>query len=46
MRKEIPGGVLEMFTVPGLRPDKVLKVYQTLGISSLGELERAARADR
>jgi DNA polymerase (family X) len=46
MRKEIPAGVLEMFTVPGLRPDKVLKLYQTLGISSLGELERAARADR
>ena len=34
MRKEIPAGVLEMLTVPGLRPDKVLKLYQELGVSS------------
>jgi DNA polymerase (family 10) len=26
MRKEIPAGVLEMLTVPGLRADKVLKL--------------------
>jgi hypothetical protein len=46
MRKEIPAGVLEMLSVPGLRPDKVLKLYQTLGISSLAELEETVRADR
>ena len=28
MRKEIPAGVLEMLAVPGLRPDKVLKLYK------------------
>ena len=39
MRKEVPVGVLEMLTVPGLRPDKVLKLYQELGLSSLAELE-------
>src|SRR6476469_274023 len=39
MRKEIPAGVLEMLSVPGLRPDKVLKLHRELGISSLSELE-------
>jgi DNA polymerase (family 10) len=46
MRKDIPEGVLEMLSVPGLRPDKVLKLYKELGITSLAQLEAAARADR
>jgi DNA polymerase (family X) len=46
MRKEIPEGVLEMLAVPGLRPEKVLKLHQKLGIGSLAELERAVRQDR
>jgi DNA polymerase (family 10) len=46
MRKEIPPGVLEMLTVPGLRPDKVLKLYWELGVGSLAELEEAAREGR
>jgi DNA polymerase (family X) len=46
MRKEVPAGVLEMLDVPGLRPDKVLKLYEVLGIASLAELEQAAREDR
>ena len=43
MRKEIPAGVLEMLTIPGLRADKVIKLYQELGLTSLEELEEAAR---
>jgi DNA polymerase (family X) len=46
MRGEIPASVLEMMSVPGLRPDKVLKLYKQLGIASLDELEAAARQDR
>jgi DNA polymerase (family X) len=46
MRREIPEGVLEMLSVPGLRPDKVLKLHQQLGIANLAELERAAGQDR
>jgi DNA polymerase (family 10) len=46
MRKDIPEGVLEMLSVPGLRADKVLKLYKELGITSLAGLEAAARADR
>jgi len=46
LRKEIPAGVLEMLTVPGLRPEKVLRLYKDLGIASLSELEAAAKDDR
>jgi DNA polymerase (family 10) len=46
LRQEIPNGVLELLTVPGLRPDKVLRLYKDLGVSSLTELEAAARDDR
>jgi DNA polymerase (family X) len=46
LRKEVPAGVLEMLTVPGLRPDKVLRLYRDLGVTSLAELEAAARNDR
>jgi hypothetical protein len=46
MRKEIPAGVLEMLTIPGLRPDKVAQIYMELGIASIEELEGAATKDR
>jgi DNA polymerase (family 10) len=46
MRKEVPEGVLEMLAIPGLRPDKALKLHQELGISSIEELEEAAKQDR
>jgi DNA polymerase (family X) len=46
MRREIPAGVLEMLTIPGLRADKVLKLYQELGLASLAGLEDAAREGR
>ena len=46
MRKEIPSGALELLAVPGLRPEKALKLHQELGISSLEELEAAAKSGR
>jgi DNA polymerase (family 10) len=46
MRSEIPEGVLEMLSVPGLRPDKVLKLHKQLSVTSLEELQAAARQDR
>ena len=46
MRKEVPESLLELLTIPGLRPDKILKLHAELGISSLAELEEAARAGR
>jgi DNA polymerase (family 10) len=46
LRQQVPAGVLEMLNLPGLRADRVLKIYKELGIASLNELEQAARADR
>ncbi|TIX18661.1 MAG: PHP domain-containing protein, partial [Mesorhizobium sp.] len=46
LREEVPAGVMELFTIPGLRPDKILKLHQALGVNSLAELEAAAKADR
>jgi len=46
LRKELPAGVLEMLAVPGLRPEKVLRLHHDLGIASLAELELAAKKDR
>ena len=46
MRKEVPSSLLELLTIQGLRPDKVLKLYKELDVSSLAELEEAARIGR
>ena len=46
LRKEIPVGVMELLSVPGLRPDKALRLYKDLGITSHTELEAAAKDDR
>lgn len=46
LRKDIPEGVLELLSVPGLRPEKVLRLYKDLGITSLAELEAAAKDER
>jgi len=40
LRKEIPASVLEMLTVPGLRPEKILRLYKDLGITSLAAYRR------
>jgi DNA polymerase (family 10) len=44
MRRDIPATVLEMMSIPGLRPDKVAALHR-LGITTLAQLEQAARAD-
>jgi DNA polymerase (family 10) len=46
MRKEVPSSLLELLTIQGLRPEKVLKLYKELDVSSLAELEEAARIGR
>ena len=46
LRKDFPAGVLEMLRVPGLRADRVRKLHEVLGISSLDALEQAARSGR
>jgi DNA polymerase (family X) len=46
MRADVPQSVLEMLTIPGLRPEKVMKLHKELGISTIEELETAVREDR
>jgi DNA polymerase (family 10) len=46
LRKDVPAGVLELFAIPGLRSDKILKLHDALGVNSLAELEAAAKEDR
>lgn len=43
---QAPAGLLEMLRIPGFGPRKAAVVYQQLGLSSLGELEAAARDGR
>lgn len=45
-RSEMPQGVLEMLRIPGLKPNRVKKLYEELGIKSLAELEQATKSDR
>jgi DNA polymerase (family 10) len=46
LREEVPESMLELLTIPGLRPDKALKLHKELGINSVEELEAAAKQDR
>ncbi len=41
-----PAGLLEMLRIPGFGPRKAGQVYRELGISSVAELEAAARAGK
>jgi DNA polymerase (family 10) len=46
MREDTPEGVLEMLAVPGLRSERVRKLYKELRIASVADLEDAARSGR
>jgi DNA polymerase (family X) len=46
MRADVPASVLEMLSLPGLKPDKIMKLHKELGINSLAELETAAQQER
>ncbi|MFZ5631851.1 MAG: DNA polymerase/3'-5' exonuclease PolX [Bacillota bacterium] len=43
LRAEIPTGLLEIMALPGIGPKRAGFLYQSLGITSLDELEQAAR---
>ena len=40
------GMASHFLTIPGVRPDRALKLYNQLGVTTLAALEEAARADR
>ena len=43
LRKQLPAGMLDWLKIPGLGPKKARAIHVTLGISTLAELETAAR---
>lgn len=46
LRMNVPDGLLDLLRVPGLSPEKVQQVHDALGITSIDELEAAARDGR
>jgi DNA polymerase (family X) len=45
-RSKYPAGLLELLSIPRLKPSSVVKLYATLGVASLQEIEKACREDR
>lgn len=46
LSKEIPPGLLDIMSLPGIGPKRAALFRDSLGITSLGELAKAARAGR
>jgi DNA polymerase (family 10) len=46
LRQDVPEGVLDMLSIPGLKPEKINIIHKQLGIVDLAALEAAARNDR
>jgi DNA polymerase (family 10) len=46
LRESTPEGLLEMLDVPGLSPDRIRKIHESLGVQTIEELEEAARNGR
>jgi len=46
LRGEVPVGLLELKSLPGLGPKKALQLYQALGVSTVDELREAASSQR
>jgi DNA polymerase (family 10) len=46
LKKEIPAGLLDLLTIPGLGPRKAAALYHNLGITTIQELREAAGAGR
>jgi DNA polymerase (family 10) len=46
LRQEVPAGLRQMLTLPGVGPQTVRTIHKHLGISTLFELEKAAKAKK
>jgi DNA polymerase (family X) len=46
LKAEFPSTIFDLMKIPGLGPKKIKKLYETLGIRSLGELEYACNENR
>ncbi|MCG0274541.1 MAG: DNA polymerase/3'-5' exonuclease PolX [Thermosediminibacteraceae bacterium] len=43
LKKEIPRGLVEMLKIPGLGAKRIRTIYEALGITTIDELEQAAK---
>jgi DNA polymerase (family 10) len=46
LKQNVPEGVVELMQVPGLNAEKIQLIHETLGVSTVEELEAAARDGR
>lgn len=46
LQTEVPAGVIEMLTIPDVGPRKAARFWEELQVTTIGELEEAARAGR
>lgn len=46
LKKEVPSGLIDLLSIPGLGPKKVAAMYRNLGITTLKELQEAAVAGK
>lgn len=46
LKREVPRGLIDMLKIPGLGPKRINTIYKTLGISSVEQLEKAAKRDK
>lgn len=46
LRKDVPPKLIELLQIPNLGPKKIKVLYDTLGITNIGELEYACRENR
>jgi DNA polymerase (family 10) len=46
LKKEVPSGLIDLLSIPGLGPKKVAAMYSKLGITTLKELQEAATAGK
>jgi DNA polymerase (family 10) len=46
LKEEIPPGVVDMLAIPNVGPKTAKLLYETLGLMSVAEVERAAREGR
>lgn len=44
LHSQVPPGLLDLLTVPGLGPKRARAIHQALGVSTLADLEKAAKS--
>jgi DNA polymerase (family 10) len=46
LKQQVPAGLVEMLTIPGMGPKKVKAIHDQLGLTAVGELEYACHENR